>query len=301
MSDKKLAIKLSTLEAIGEAVRGKEGTTDLIPVNTLADRIAALPSEKNKLIPFINGDETMELTEADLAGLVNPIKDYAFYKTKLKSVELPPHITALGEHCFTNSIINIIKTYATSFGKNCFTTKLSTDYCLDLYLLANEFGELGDNLFQGTSATEVPYLKMHFNDSTAFDNFLRAILQSENNPLNAARYRQIYFQDTLATELEISSDITAIKQNTFSRLLGVSKIKFLGDVTTLANYSFYRARNLAEVDLTACTKVPTLEGNNAFNKIQYGAEPQIKVPSALYEEWISATNWSSLAHKIVSV
>ena len=231
----KVAIQKSTLEAIGAALRNKEGTTDLIPVNTLADRIAALPSEKNKLVPFINGDETMELTETDLAGLTNPIKGYAFYSTKLKSVELPPHITALGEYCFTNSIINIIKTYATSFGTNCFMTKLSTDYCLDLYLLANEFEEFGTKLFYGLTATEVPYLKLHFNDSAAFNNFIRAIWQSENSPLNGVRYRQIYFQDTLATELEIPSDITAIKRGPFERLLGVSKIKFLGDVTTLAN------------------------------------------------------------------
>lgn len=99
MSDKKLAIKLSTLEAIGEAVRNKEGTTDLIPVNTLADRIAALPSGVNKL-PQVVDKTVTELTAEDLAG-VTQIGNYAFTENYgLISIVIPDSAKKIGNRAF---------------------------------------------------------------------------------------------------------------------------------------------------------------------------------------------------------
>ena len=296
----KVAIQKTTLEAIGEAVRDKEGSTDLIPVNTLADRITALPSEKNKLIPFINGDETMELTETDLADLTNPIKDYAFYKTKLKSVELPPHITALGKYCFASSRIDTIKTYATSLGECCFSNAFTEEHSLDLYLLANEFSELGKSAFKGSGIRYYPaQFNLHFNDSKAYYNFVRALLQSDDSVMSSTPPKAIYFQDTSVKQLEVPSDITNINKQIF-RNCKFTKIKFLGDVTYLTGWAFY-GLPLYELDLTACTTVPTLLNPTGFDSGYGDIKTYFKVPSALYDEWISATNWSTLANYIVAV
>ena len=40
----KIFIEETTLTAIGDAIRGKEGTTNLVPVNDMADRITNLPT-----------------------------------------------------------------------------------------------------------------------------------------------------------------------------------------------------------------------------------------------------------------
>ena len=105
MSDKKVAIKLSTLENIGNAVRNKEGSTDLIPVNTLADRIAALPSGVNKLPQVIDRTIT-EITAEDLAG-VTIIGNYAFAAcTNLTSITIPDSITSIG-NCALSACNNI--------------------------------------------------------------------------------------------------------------------------------------------------------------------------------------------------
>lgn len=90
-------IEKSTLEAIGAAVRNKEGSTDLIPVNTLADRIAALPS--NKLPQVIDGT-IIEITAEDFTGATK-IRDYAFfYCRSLKSVTIPDSVTDIGDEAF---------------------------------------------------------------------------------------------------------------------------------------------------------------------------------------------------------
>jgi hypothetical protein len=52
-------------------------------------------------------------------------------------------------------------------------------------------------------------------------------------------------------------------------------------------------------DFTSHTVVPTLASTGAFQNIPSDCE--IRVPAALYDEWIAATNWSTYASKIVAV
>jgi hypothetical protein len=52
-------------------------------------------------------------------------------------------------------------------------------------------------------------------------------------------------------------------------------------------------------DFTSHTTVPTLVNTNVFNGIPSDCE--IRVPAALYDEWIAATNWTGYASKIVAV
>ena len=51
-------------------------------------------------------------------------------------------------------------------------------------------------------------------------------------------------------------------------------------------------------DFTSHTSVPSL-GINAFSNIPSDCE--IRVPAALYDEWVAATNWSTYASNIVAV
>lgn len=95
----KVAIQKSTLEAIGEALRNKEGSTDLIPVNTLADRIAALPSAtENKFKDCLNRTLT-EVTAEDLEG-VTALPQYIFNGCPIKKITIPNTIKTFGTYAF---------------------------------------------------------------------------------------------------------------------------------------------------------------------------------------------------------
>jgi hypothetical protein len=50
-------------------------------------------------------------------------------------------------------------------------------------------------------------------------------------------------------------------------------------------------------DFRAYEHIPSLENSNAFAGMQTTCK--IVVPDNLYNEWIAATNWSSLASKII--
>ena len=55
---------------------------------------------------------------------------------------------------------------------------------------------------------------------------------------------------------------------------------------------------MAIYDFTSHTSVPTLANTTAFGSIP--SDCVIVVPDALYDEWIGATNWSSMSGQIVS-
>jgi hypothetical protein len=111
MSDKKLAIKLSTLEAIGDAVREKESSTEPIPVNALADRITALPtpSGENKFNQLVEGTLT-ELTAEDLAGITKIRYNAFFVCRSLISVTIGNSVTSIGANAFSqcNNLMSVI-------------------------------------------------------------------------------------------------------------------------------------------------------------------------------------------------
>jgi hypothetical protein len=74
-------------------------------------------------------------------------------------------------------------------------------------------------------------------------------------------------------------------------------MKIPSSVTSIDGYAFYNCYSVAYYDFHNHTSVPTLSNNNAFYGI--ASDCKIVVPDALYDEWIAATNWSSLASKIV--
>lgn len=70
-------------------------------------------------------------------------------------------------------------------------------------------------------------------------------------------------------------------------------------ISSIPDYCFYQMRNLELIDFSIATSVPTLGGAYTFQGLKSGF--QIVVPSALYEEWKAAKNWSNVADHIVAV
>ena len=70
-------------------------------------------------------------------------------------------------------------------------------------------------------------------------------------------------------------------------------------ISSIPDYCFYVMKNLELIDFSLATSVPTLGGAYTFQGLKSGF--QIVVPSALYEEWKAAKNWSHVASHIVAV
>lgn len=97
----------------------------------------------------------------------------------------------------------------------------------------------------------------------------------------------------------LGMDMQNVTQQSFANLSSLANITFGKNFIAIYPYAFSGCVGVKYYDFTACTTVPTLANVNAFTEIPTDCE--IRVPSALYDEWIAATNWSSLADNIVAV
>ena len=101
------------------------------------------------------------------------------------------------------------------------------------------------------------------------------------------------------SSITIPDGVTSIGSYAFGSCYSLSSITIPDGVTSIGSYAFDGCSGVKFYDFTAATAVPTLANANAFTGIADDCE--IRVPIALYEEWMAATNWSTYADHIVYV
>ena len=79
-------------------------------------------------------------------------------------------------------------------------------------------------------------------------------------------------------------------------------VLFTGSKPVISANAFLSCTSLGIVDLSKCTSVANLSSFTAFNGVPMTCE--FRIPAALYDEWINATNWAALyaqGYKFISV
>ena len=100
-------------------------------------------------------------------------------------------------------------------------------------------------------------------------------------------------------DIIIPDGITTIGTSAFNSCRSLSVIEFPSSISTIGNTAFSNCNGMRVYDFTKHTTVPTLASADVFTNIH--ADCEIHVPANLYEDWISATNWSVYADKIKGV
>lgn len=133
--------------------------------------------------------------------------------------------------------------------------------------------------------------------------------------------RGVFYYNKYINSIVIPSTVTGIFQNSFEQAGPLTSVVMTDSVTYIGPDAFYNSslksivvsknvdwindrvfgycRNMEVCDFSSNTSIPRLAGTTAFNGIP--STCQIRVPSALYDEWIAATNWSAFADNIVAV
>ena len=99
--------------------------------------------------------------------------------------------------------------------------------------------------------------------------------------------------------IEIGNGVTSIGNTAFYDCYSLASIVIPDSVTSIGNNAFSNCYGVRYYDFTKHSAVPTLSSTNAFNGI--AADCEIRVPAALYDEWIAATNWATYASYIKAV
>lgn len=95
--------------------------------------------------------------------------------------------------------------------------------------------------------------------------------------------------------LTLPNTITTVGNNAFQYCEGLTTLTLPSNLTSVGSNAFGYCKAVTSFDFSNCTAVPTLANSNAF----YQTTGTIIVPDSLYSTWIAATNWSSLASRIV--
>ena len=194
---------------------------------------------------------------------------------RLKAVSIPDSVKSLGdyvfEQCYSLAFISVpdgvtkLGTYALS--KCSALTHISTP---------DHITTIGSNCFEACRSLT----------SFAVPNGVTSISAGT-------------FNGCTSMEIVLNNGVVTIGTSAFSGCYQMTFIDIPSSVNSIGSYAFRYWYSVRYFDFSQHTTVPTLVKADAFDNVPDDCE--IRVPSVLYDEWIAATNWSTLADHIVAV
>ena len=231
---------------------------------------------------------------------VRSISSNAFYYcNSLASITIPTGVTSIGNYAFNScySLASItIPTGVTSIGTSAFR------YCYSLASITIPDGvtSIGSNAFgycqslasitNPTGVRSISSNAFYYCYSLASITIPTGVTSIGGNAFNSC--------NSLAS-ITIPDGVTSISSNAFNSCNSLASITIPDGVTSIGGNAFNDCHGMRYYDFSACTAIPTLSNNNAFNNIP--SDCQMLIPSALYNNWKSATNWATYESKMVSV
>ena len=235
----------------------------------------------------------------DIRPLVKPIalEDYSYFAKGLfynctsliQSPELPA--TTLANYCYANmfngciSLTQAPKLPATTLTSNCYQSMFNG--CTSL-----------------TTAPLLPATTLAFSCYTNMFNGCTSLTTAPELPattLASNCYQRMFMNCTSLTsapELPATTLADYCYQFMFYNCTSLNRIKI--NASSSGNWGtnmFNGCTSLELVDMTGSTGVPTLSNVNNFGNTN--DTYKIVVPDSLYNTWIAATNWASIATHIM--
>ena len=99
--------------------------------------------------------------------------------------------------------------------------------------------------------------------------------------------------------ITIPNSVTSIGSSAFYKCYSLASITIPNSVTSIGSSAFNNCFGMRYYDFSACTSIPALSNTNAFRNNP--SDFQMLIPSALYDNWKTATNWATYASYMVAV
>lgn len=214
------------------------------------------------------------LTEINIPESVTSIGEYAFYGcTSLTDINIPENVTEIGNFAFWSCSLTAINipenSKLTSIGEYAFSACRS----LTSINIPESVISIGSSAFDGCW-------------SLASINIPESVTSIEEN---------VFSYCTSLTAINIPESVTSIGGGAFNFCRSLTSITIPEAVKSIGSFSFQHCISMTHYDFSLHTSVPSL-GRDSFKDIS--STCQIRVPSALYDEWIVAEGWVDIADNI---
>ena len=217
------------------------------------------------------------LQEVYVGENVTSITGSAFYNChSLASVTIPEGVTSIGGNAFYScySLASVtIPDRVTSISSSSFYGC----YSLASVTIPDRVNFIGSNAFYGC------------------DSLASITIPDRVTSINGSVFYNCY---SLAS-VTIPDGVTSIGNAAFYNCYSLASVTIPDGVTSIDGGTFNYCYGIRYYDFSACTDIPALSNANAFKNIP--SDCQMLIPSSLYNNWKSATNWTTYASYMVSV
>ena len=240
------------------------------------------------------------LQDVSIGKNVTSIGNYAFYYChSLASITIPDGVTSIGNYAFYHcySLANItIPDGVTSIGSYAFRNCNS----LASITIPDSVTSIGDYAFNGCysiASITIPNSVTSIGKSAFNGCYSIASITIPDSVTSISSYAFGYCY-SLAS-ITIPDSVTSIGSYAFQSCQSLASITIPDGVTSIGAYALSSCYGMRYYDFSACTAIHALSNRNAFNDIP--SDCQMLIPSTLYNNWKTATNWATYASKMVSV
>jgi hypothetical protein len=233
-----------------------------------------------------------------IPGSVYRIEAGALQETGIEKLVLGAGITSVGSNAFSS--LSNLKTFVSK--EKIGTFESSFNGCERLETIAYPGKSLPNNAFNNCKMLKNVQLRDDLTSIGSYAFYYCFSLESIEIPASVASIGANAFYNCQGlVEIQIPDGVTSIQDNTFCQCYNIREIEIPASVTTIGKQAFQYCSSLRYIDFSKHTSVPTLSATSAFSYVR--SDVEIRVPAALYDSWIAATNWSnsSIVSKIVAV
>ena len=302
----------------GSATETLSGTGDVNTAHTYAkpgDYIISLMPEDSCTLSFGNGSSSYGvmgstgsndrvycnmLQDVSIGKNVTSIGGSAFYNcSSLASITIPNGVTSIVESAFNNcsSLASItIPNGVTSIVDSAF----QACYSLASITIPNSVTSIGGSAFYNCAS--LASITIPDGVTSIRNNAFQACYSLASitipNSVTSIGGMAFYNCNSLAS-ITIHNGVTSITTRAFYNCSSLASITIPNGVTSIGDRAFSNCFGMRYYDFSACTAIPTLSNTNAFQNIP--SDCQMLIPSSLYNNWKSATNWATYESYMVSV
>lgn len=248
------------------------------------------------LNPLGNCELKLGLANSSYTIMGNQSYNNRAYQSMLKSVEFGKNVKTINPYaftyCFSLSSLSIPNT-VTTIGKYAF------DRCYSLFSLVvpNGVTKMDEYTFQlcfSLDSISIPnsVTQILSNCFASCYSLYKIHLPNKINTIGTQAFNScfslsgVYLPDSLST----------IPYTCFHSDESMSKVVFSNSINKIQSESLRNCYSMSVYDFSKAITIPTLE---SWTAITTRTDTKIIVPDVLYDSWIAATNWTSLAEFIV--